>query len=66
VFAATLAVNVGLNLVLIPRWGLWGAAVASALSLAFETLLLAVAVRSRLGIVMFVPLGGRNRKEVLP
>jgi len=66
VFAATLAVNVGLNLVLIPRWGLWGAAVASALSLAFETLLLAVAVRSRLGIVMIVPLGGRNRKEVLP
>jgi O-antigen/teichoic acid export membrane protein len=66
VFAATLAVNVGLNLVLIPRWGLWGAAVSSAVSLGVETLLLAVAVHSRLGIVMIVPLGGRNSKEVLP
>ena len=66
VFAVTLAVNVVLNLVLIPRWGLWGAAVSSAVAMAVETLLLAVAVHNRLGIVMIVPLGGGNRKEVLP
>ena len=66
VFAATLAVNVALNLVLIPRWGLWGAAVSTALAMAVETLLLALAVHNRLGIVMIVPLGGRNRKEALP
>lgn len=64
IFAATLAINVALNLVLIPRYGLWGAAVSSAVAMVVETLLLAIAVRRKLGIVMIVPLGGKNRKEI--
>jgi O-antigen/teichoic acid export membrane protein len=65
IFAATLAVNVGLNLLLIPRHGLWGAAVSSATAMIIETLLLGIAVRRTLGITMIVSLGGKNTKEVL-
>lgn len=65
-FAVTLAVNLGLNLLLIPHWGLWGAALATATAMMVETLLLALAVHRRLGIVMIVPLGGARNKEVLP
>lgn len=66
VFAVTLAVNLALNLTLIPLWGLWGAALATATAMVVEALLLALAVRRRLGIVMIVPLGGARNKEVLP
>lgn len=65
VFAATFAVNLALNLALIPVWGLWGAAFSTAIALVVETVLLAIAVYRRLGIVMIVPFGGANRKEVL-
>ena len=66
VFAATLAVNVGLNLLLIPRYGLWGAAVSSATAMIVETLLLGIAVRRKLGITMIVSFGGKNTEEALP
>lgn len=65
VFGVTLAVNLGLNLVLIPLWGLWGAATATAVAMCVEALLLAATVRRRLGILMFVPLGGGKRQEAL-
>jgi O-antigen/teichoic acid export membrane protein len=42
--------NVTLNVLLIPRWGLSGAAVASAISLITWNLLLVYAVRSRTGL----------------
>ena len=38
VYALTLVVNIGLSMVLIPHFGLWGAAIATALSMAFEVL----------------------------
>ena len=65
VFGVTLAVNLGLNLALIPLWGLWGAATATAVAMCVEALLLAATVRRRLGILMFVPLGGGKRQEAL-
>ena len=64
-FAATFAVNLALNLLLIPSFGLWGAAFATAIALVVETVLLAAAVYRCLGIVMIVPFGGKNSKEVL-
>lgn len=64
VFGVTLAVNLGLNLALIPSWGLWGAATATAIAMGVEALLLALTVHRRLGIVMIVPLGGK-RQEAL-
>lgn len=54
IFAMTLGVNLSLSALLIPRWGLWGAATATALSIVFETASLAFAVWRRLGFVMFV------------
>ena len=56
-YAATLALNVGLSMLLIPHLGLWGAAIATAASMGFEALSLSLAVWLRLGIVMavFVP-----------
>ncbi|MGH6763903.1 MAG: lipopolysaccharide biosynthesis protein [Phyllobacterium sp.] len=54
IYMATLAVNVLLNIFLIPRFGLYGAAIATALSMIFEALTLSIAVHRRLGIAMFV------------
>lgn len=57
VYAVTLAINIGLNILLIPQFGLWGAAVATGIAVAFEASVLAIIVWRRLGIVMaiFVP-----------
>lgn len=57
IYGATLAINIGLNLVLIPALGLWGAAIATALATVFEAAALSVTVWRRHGIVMavFVP-----------
>ena len=60
VYGAALAINVGLNLVLIPLWGLWGAAASMALAMSCEAALLAFTVWRRLGIAMVVPIGGRR------
>lgn len=54
VFGLTLALNIGLSALLIPVWGLWGAATATALSIVFETAALGFTVWRRFGIVMFV------------
>ena len=60
VYGGTLAANVALNIVLIPSWGLWGAAVSTAIAMACEAALLALIVWRRLGIVMFVPFAARG------
>jgi O-antigen/teichoic acid export membrane protein len=53
VYAVALASNIGLNITLIPAWGLAGAATATAAAMTIEALLLHVAVRRALGIVVF-------------
>ncbi|MHA6644626.1 lipopolysaccharide biosynthesis protein [Mesorhizobium sp. A623] len=57
VYAMTLALNIGLNVILIPLFGLWGAAFATAFAMVFEAAALSFTVWRRLGIVMaiFVP-----------
>jgi O-antigen/teichoic acid export membrane protein len=57
VYALTLAVNVGLNVVFIPAMGLWGAAIATAAAMVFEAIALSFTVWRKLGIVMafFLP-----------
>ncbi|MFA6155443.1 lipopolysaccharide biosynthesis protein, partial [Mesorhizobium sp.] len=60
VYALTLAFNIGLNVVLIPLFGLWGAAMATAFAMIFEASALSFTVWRKLGIVMliFVPAKG--------
>jgi O-antigen/teichoic acid export membrane protein len=53
-YGGAAALNIALNLLLIPRFGLEGAASATAVSLVCASLWLFVAVRRRLGITAFV------------
>jgi len=53
-YAVALCINVALNIVLIPRFGLIGAAIATAAAMAFEASSLSLTVYRRLGIPMFV------------
>jgi len=57
VYAMTLTLNIGLNVLMIPLFGLWGAAIATAFAMIFEATALSFTVWRRLGIVMaiFVP-----------
>lgn len=52
-YAGVLAVNVALNILCIPLFGLAGAAIATAVATGVEALLLHLAVRRALGIVLF-------------
>jgi O-antigen/teichoic acid export membrane protein len=54
VYALTLAMNVGLNVLLIPAMGLWGAAIATATAMVFEAAALSLTVWRQLGIVMAI------------
>ncbi len=54
VYALTLAFNVALSVALIPVYGLWGAAIATAVAMLFEATALAFTVWLKLGIVMVV------------
>ena len=63
VYAMTLAINIGLNVMLIPVHGLWGAAVATAVAMSFEALALSFTVWRRLGIVMAVFLPATLSKD---
>lgn len=54
VYALALSLNIALNFILIPEFGLWGAAIATAIAMAFEALALSFTVWRRLGIVMLV------------
>ncbi len=60
VYAMTLALNIALSILLIPAFGLWGAAIATTAAMAFEAVALSFTVWKRLGIVMaiFAPAGG--------
>ncbi len=57
VYAMTLAINIGLNVVFIPQFGLWGAAISTAVAMIFEASALSFTVWRKLGIVMaiFIP-----------
>lgn len=63
VYALTLALNIGLNVLLIPRFGLWGAAIATTVSMCFEALSLSFTVWLRLGIVMTILAPRRRVRE---
>lgn len=65
-YAATLALNVTLNFILIPRLGLWGAAIATGLAFIFEALMLSLTVWRRLGIVMFIAFSRKTSEETGP
>lgn len=53
VYACAFGVNIVLNIALIPLYGLYGAAIATASAMTAEALLLHVVVRRRLGIILF-------------
>ncbi len=57
VYAMTLALNIGLSVLLIPQFHLWGAALSTALAMVFEAGALSFTVWRRLDIVMavFIP-----------
>lgn len=54
VFGGTLALNILLSVILIPLYGLWGAAIATTISMFFEATVLMLTVRKRLGITMLI------------
>jgi len=54
VYGATFAVNIGLNLVLIPWLGLTGAALATSLAIIFEAICLALFAYRRLNVQIFI------------
>jgi O-antigen/teichoic acid export membrane protein len=54
VYAMTLGLNIALSVILIPAFGLWGAAIATTASMVFEAAALSFTVWRRLGIVMAI------------
>ncbi|NKN37083.1 lipopolysaccharide biosynthesis protein [Agrobacterium sp. a22-2] len=65
-YVGALAANIGLNITLIPLYGLEGAAFATASAMMVEAILLHVAVRWSLGIVLFAfadPLSILDKKK---
>lgn len=61
VYAGAFAVNILLDVTLIPLYGLYGAAVATASAMVAEAVLLHIVVRRRLGITLFAFAGGPRR-----
>ena len=62
-YAATLALNVGLNMLLIPQFGLWGAAIATAVAMTFEAAILSIIVWWKLGIAMAIFLPAYQQQD---
>ena len=60
-YGAAALCNIALNIILIPQFGLEGAAVATSASVALTSIALAVIVKSRLGISSFVGAGCISR-----
>ncbi|BDA86168.1 polysaccharide biosynthesis protein [Aureimonas sp. SA4125] len=54
VYFMTILLNIGLNVMLIPLYGLYGAAFATALAMIFEATSLATVAYRRLGLKMFI------------
>lgn len=52
IYASALTVNIGLNVTLIPIYGLYGVAIATSGAMVFEALALHVTIRRTLGIVL--------------
>ena len=52
IYATALAVNIGLNMTLIPLYGLYGVAIATSGAMVFEALALHITIRRRLGIAL--------------
>lgn len=68
-YVVALGANIGLNVLLIPLYGLKGAASAAALAMLVEAVLLHIAVRRRLGITLFAfarPVPRATIEEVRP
>ncbi len=63
VYAGTLALNVAISVALIPLLGLWGAAIGTAVAMAFEASALSYTVWRRLGIVMAIVAPARRRSR---
>ncbi len=63
IYAGSLATNIGLNLLLIPIYGLWGAGLATLLALVFEALCLSIAIKARLGFNVVIFASFFPRKE---
>ncbi|TDH34858.1 lipopolysaccharide biosynthesis protein [Pseudohoeflea suaedae] len=66
VYALALTVNIGLNIALIPHFGIEGAAIATAVAMSAEALLLHITVRHRLGIIQFVGTDQYGRLALRP
>lgn len=65
-YAFVLVANIGLNMILIPRFGLTGAAMAAAGAMIIESITLHIVIRRVLGIVLFVfadPLSGASAQK---
>lgn len=63
VYALTLALNVGLNMALIPHFGLWGAAIATSAAMIFEAGMLSYTVWRKLGIAMAIAIPARAKRR---
>lgn len=63
VYAGALAINIALNVILIPHYGIFGAAVATAAAMLAEAAGLFLAIRSRLGITPFAFAPARWRRN---
>ena len=60
-YCCAAVLNIALNLMLVPRFGLMGAGASTAISIVFATGWLAIIVKRRLGITAFVFAGYRHR-----
>lgn len=63
VYGVVFAVNLSLNLILIPTIGLLGAAIATAISMVVEAVLLLMMVRRHLGVISFIGVTGRLNRS---
>jgi O-antigen/teichoic acid export membrane protein len=63
VYALTLVLNVGLNMALIPHFGLWGAAIATSVAMIFEAGMLSFTVWRKLGITMVIFMPARAKRR---
>ena len=66
VYALALTINIGLNIALIPLFGIEGAAIATAVAMSAEAFLLHITVRRRLGITQFVGTDQYGRLALRP
>ncbi len=64
VYALTLVVNIVLSLLLIPQFGLWGAAIATTFSMMFEATALSFTAWRKLGIAMVIFMPARATRKV--